>query len=109
MSNDLNLDLPDFKDDPKLWFYIWQTVNFEWEKAWNIRTDEAPAWWVGRMAGKLFRFREISGLADGYFHGSMAAGSGQLLPQGRKFQDNEFEIRKRIHEMLSRKGRFSEP
>lgn len=96
MSN-IDHNLPDFKDDPKLWFYIWRTINFQWEKAWQERTDQTEAWWLGHMAGKLFRFREISGFADAYWHGSLTCGSTTLVPQGRKFSETEMKMREKIH------------
>lgn len=108
-SPDLAWIPPDFKNDHQLWFYIWRTINFQWEKEWSKKTEDTPAWWLGMMAGRLFRFRELSGLEDGYCHGSLTTGSWAMFSEkGRRFQDNEFEIRKRTHASLARPDRFVE-
>lgn len=101
MTEESEYNFPDFNEDPKLWFAIWRSVNWQWEKYWASRTEKTEAWWIGRMAGQIFRLREISGFADAYFHGSLTAGSGELSPKGRKFDETkEWEHRKRIHKML---------
>jgi len=101
MTEESEYNFPDFNEDPKLWFAIWRSVNWQWEKYWASRTEKTEAWWIGRMAGQIFRLREISGFADAYFHGSLTAGSGELSPKGRKFDETkEWKHRKRIHKML---------
>lgn len=95
MSNQ-NKDKIEIETDSQFYYSVWRTINWSWEKAWTERSGDAPAWWIGRMAGLIFRFREIFGFADAYYHGSLTAGSGELSPRGRKFRDGEFEIRKSL-------------
>lgn len=89
---------PDFRNDSNLWFSVWRSISYSWEKHWAQRSENAPAWWLGNHAGLMFRFREIGGFADSYFHGNLVAGSGKLTPYGRKFSDEELEYRKERQE-----------
>lgn len=95
---------PDFTNDVDFWLRIWQTISYHWEKAWAERTDDAPPWWVGRTAGRIFRLREISGFADSYFHGSLVAGPC-IDPnhKHRSFDEAEMAWRKKSHESLRRR------
>ena len=102
MSNNNNKDYgPDFSQDPILWFHIWRTINWSWEKEWDEikRSENSDPAYVGNKAGEMFRFRELSG--EERRHGCLIAGSGELEKTGRKFQDHELAWR--------RAGRFSGP
>ena len=62
MTEESEYNFPDFNEDPKLWFAIWRSVNWQWEKYWASRTEKPKLGGLVEWLAKSFGYVKFQGL-----------------------------------------------